>query len=114
MLERHTKIVINGKEYRSLDEVPARLRPLLQGQIEEAMKNPGKTITNEKKFEIPLDQFSAKEVDEMFRSAQGRPVRNFNFGFEIQPKGGGKSLSLLGVLGWIVAVIAIAAVFYLL
>ena len=64
-MEDRTKIVINGKEYGGIDDVPEQLRPLIEKQIEAARQNPGKTAFHEETFDTPLENIPPEILEKL-------------------------------------------------
>lgn len=59
-MDEKIKIVIQGKEYTSLEDVPEEYRPLIEAQlkaaVEMAAKGPGQNISVKKTFTIKLGE----------------------------------------------------------
>ncbi|MBI5814728.1 MAG: hypothetical protein HZB29_03870 [Nitrospinae bacterium] len=85
-----TNININGKVYRSLDEVPEELRALLGDNIHKAMENPGQTITAKSGLEVPLDQLPKETRDKIASMLPGK-AQNSSSGVSFTIKGGRKA-----------------------
>lgn len=112
MFKKYSKIVINEKEYQSLDEVPEHLRSLLKNQIADLMKTPGKTITRSKTFNLSPDkipeEMRKKILEEMGVGKDGDHDIDFTF----QTGKGVSQFSSTPAIVWILAAIAIAAFIY--
>lgn len=110
MFKKYSKIIVNEKEYHSLDEVPEHLRALAQDQISEALKTPGKTIT--KKIDLPFDkipeEMREKIIEEMGVFKEGKR----DIGFTYQTGQGITTVSSTQAIRWILVAMAVAILIY--
>ena len=112
VLKKYSKIVINEKEYHSLDEVPEHLRALLKDQVGEALKTPGKTITSSKMFDLPLDKIPEEMRKKIIEEIGATKEENRDIGFTSQTGQGMTTVSSTPAIKWILVAMAFAALIY--